>query len=244
MTEKPESWNPPPGAREWFAAVVAEFVRGSTAEIERTPLADRLRPSSAIYVPMFVGTLSARFALPPELATSLLAVLRDRTPAEWAASVDRAERQRRADDELALGATAQLTDILDERARAEPSPVVEPPDNWCPLCRAPFVSMDPTRYLCRGHAQPTVGGGFVAGVLAVTPGAAAALDEAAIATLFRRHLSGDFGELDDEDVRTNQRAIASGDERVFSAYSVGDVELYVITEADRTRTTLLLRDEY
>ena len=118
MTEKPDPWNPPPGAREWLAAIVAEFVRGSTAEIERTPLADRLRPSSAIYVPMFTGMLSAQGGLPRELAIALLAVLRDRTPAEWAASIDRAERLRRADDELAHGATVQLMAIASAARRA------------------------------------------------------------------------------------------------------------------------------
>lgn len=119
-------------------------------------------------------------------------------------------------------------------------------DNWCPFCRAPFVSMDPTLTLCRGlHSEPT-GYRFVSGNFHVAPGAARAFEQMSgmIVALFRRHLSGDFGELDADDRAVNERAIASGEERVFSSYSVGGVRVYVITEHDRSRTTLLLADEY
>jgi len=119
-------------------------------------------------------------------------------------------------------------------------------ENWCPFCRAPYVSMDPSIELCRGHSRPMVGYRFVPGTFSITPGVAATFPPALsgmLVSLFRRHLSGDFGELDREDVRANERAIATG-ERILSAYSVGDVKLYIITEADRSRTTLLLRNEY
>ena len=63
-------------------------------------------------------------------------------------------------------------------------------------------------------------------------------------SLLSRHVSGDFGsDLDAEDVQANHDAIRDG-ERVLSAYMVGDVRLYIITEADRSSTTILRADQY
>ncbi|MBP5059611.1 DUF6094 domain-containing protein [Pseudomonas chlororaphis] len=62
----------------------------------------------------------------------------------------------------------------------------------------------------------------------------------------RRHLAGDWGELCDEDKQTNQQALKCGD-RLFSAYdiSAGDeTRLWIITEADRSVTTVLLPEDY
>lgn len=81
------------------------------------------------------------------------------------------------------------------------------------------------------------------GRLKVSPGARAALTHEQIAALFERHASFDWAELDAHDVAANVLAIARG-ERVLSGYTVGSVKLFVITEADRSRTTVLLRSEY
>ncbi|QHF43082.1 SAM-dependent methyltransferase [Pseudomonas sp. S35] len=62
----------------------------------------------------------------------------------------------------------------------------------------------------------------------------------------RRHFSGDWGELPDEDWTSNQRALTTG-ERLFSSYNVdaGDeTRLWIITEADRSSTTVLLPSDY
>lgn len=62
----------------------------------------------------------------------------------------------------------------------------------------------------------------------------------------RRHFSGDWGELPDEDWNSNQRALNTG-ERLFSSYNVdaGDeTRLWIITEADRSTTTVLLPSDY
>ena len=62
----------------------------------------------------------------------------------------------------------------------------------------------------------------------------------------RRHFSGDWGELPQEDWSSNQRALTTG-ERLFSSYdiSAGDENrLWIITEADRSVTTLLLPSDY
>ncbi|MCO8166192.1 DUF6094 domain-containing protein [Pseudomonas sp. 21LCFQ02] len=62
----------------------------------------------------------------------------------------------------------------------------------------------------------------------------------------RRHLSGDWGELRQEDQQSNQQALRSG-ERLFSCYDtpvVDEPRLWIITEADRSVTTLLLPSDY
>ena len=58
-----------------------------------------------------------------------------------------------------------------------------------------------------------------------------------------RHASGDWGELDAHDRRANERSLERG-WRVLSSYTVGEGRVWVITEADRSVTTILLPDEY
>jgi hypothetical protein len=61
----------------------------------------------------------------------------------------------------------------------------------------------------------------------------------------RRHLGGDWGDLDEGDRRQNDAALASGGVRLFSSYQVDrGLQLWIITESDRSVTTLLLPDEY
>ena len=58
-----------------------------------------------------------------------------------------------------------------------------------------------------------------------------------------RHASGDWGILDAHDRRENERSLKHG-WRVLSSYKVGERRIWVITEADRSVTTILLPDEY
>ena len=61
----------------------------------------------------------------------------------------------------------------------------------------------------------------------------------------RRHLHGDWGDLSDDDRRQNDAALKSGEDRLFSSYQVTrDLKLWIITEWDRSVTTLLLPSEY
>ena len=61
----------------------------------------------------------------------------------------------------------------------------------------------------------------------------------------RRHLGGDWGDLDDSDRRQNDAALKSGEDRLFSSYQVTPgLKLWIITEWDRSVTTLLLPSEY
>ena len=87
---------------------------------------------------------------------------------------------------------------------------------------------------------------FPLGKVVATPGALIALEAAAAnpADFLERHQHGDWGEVDDFDRRANDRAVHSGG-RILSAYHTGRGEkLWVITEADRSSTCLLLPSEY
>jgi len=78
-----------------------------------------------------------------------------------------------------------------------------------------------------------------------TPGALDLLDRNGInaTTYLTRHQCGDFGALCPADVQENMFAVNHG-LRILSAYDVGTERLWLITEADRSATTLLLPSEY
>jgi hypothetical protein len=62
--------------------------------------------------------------------------------------------------------------------------------------------------------------------------------------LLQRHLDGEWGDISEEDREANNSALENGG-RLLSAYRIGNgVKLWVITEADRSVTTVLLPDEY
>ena len=87
---------------------------------------------------------------------------------------------------------------------------------------------------------------FPLGRIVATPGALQALEAAGQqpAQFLDRHVSGDWGELDDEDKRENEFSVRNG-LRILSAYTTAAGEkIWIITEADRSATTLLLPEEY
>lgn len=59
----------------------------------------------------------------------------------------------------------------------------------------------------------------------------------------RRHARGDWGDLDPEDKAENDHALGRR-LRILSAYTVGGVKVWIITEADRSATTVLFPSEY
>ena len=62
--------------------------------------------------------------------------------------------------------------------------------------------------------------------------------------LLARHVTGDWGDLCDEDKAENELSVEQGF-RILSAYELQTgTKLWVITEADRSATTFLLPDEY
>ena len=88
---------------------------------------------------------------------------------------------------------------------------------------------------------------FEPGQVLATPGAIEALKAANVtaSTLLNRHLSGDYGNVCEEDRQANDRGIKSGD-RILSSYPItaDGVKVWVLTEADRSVTTFLLPEEY
>jgi hypothetical protein len=87
---------------------------------------------------------------------------------------------------------------------------------------------------------------FQLGQLVATPGALRALEEAGQSPAFflEKHMSGDWGEVNDEDKRLNDEALVIG-ERLLSAYrTLKGVKFWIITEADRSSTCCLLPSEY
>lgn len=87
---------------------------------------------------------------------------------------------------------------------------------------------------------------FPLGRVVATPGALDALAEVGQTpvALLVRHQGGDWGELPPEDVAANEEALLVGG-RLLSAYTLtSGVRLWIITEWDRSITTLLLPSEY
>jgi hypothetical protein len=87
---------------------------------------------------------------------------------------------------------------------------------------------------------------FSLGQTHITPGAEEALMIAGQTGIefLRRHVSGDFGELSDADLSENELSLREGF-RLLSAYrTTKGQKLWIITEADRSSTSILLHDEY
>ena len=91
---------------------------------------------------------------------------------------------------------------------------------------------------------------FRLGKTVITPGAISTMAQSGISpeTLLRKHQGGNWGDLCQEDAELNDDAISNGDPekqgRVLSSYNVGADKIWVITEWDRSVTTLLLPREY
>jgi hypothetical protein len=103
---------------------------------------------------------------------------------------------------------------------------------------------------CRlSQLQAQEGGGragFLLGHVVITPGALAALKAAGQLALdmLRRHATADWGDLDEHDRLVNQQALTHGG-RLLSSYLLrNNQRLWIITESDRSVTTLLLPSEY
>ena len=87
---------------------------------------------------------------------------------------------------------------------------------------------------------------FPAGQIVATPDALALLEQANKSPLefLSRHLRGDWGNLCQEDKTENELSLKHGF-RLLSSYQLTDTEkIWIITEADRSVTTLLLPAEY
>mgnify|MGYP001818718626 CR=1 FL=1 len=87
---------------------------------------------------------------------------------------------------------------------------------------------------------------FKLGQVVGTPGA---LEEMAKAgqnplELLRRHVTGDWGQVPEEDARENEFSVEKGF-RIISVYTLSTgVKIWVLTEADRSASTFLLPEDY
>lgn len=85
------------------------------------------------------------------------------------------------------------------------------------------------------------------GRVVATPGALAVLEDAGTEALdlLRRHVAGDWGEVPACDARENGRSVRNG-WRILSSYPVREAgqRVWIITEADRSSTCILLPSEY
>ncbi len=86
---------------------------------------------------------------------------------------------------------------------------------------------------------------FKLGSVVATPGALQFCEQHKInpLLLLGRHMAGDWGDLTADDVAANVHAVQH-DLRIFSSYKFSESKVWVITEADRSSTCILLPDEY
>ena len=85
---------------------------------------------------------------------------------------------------------------------------------------------------------------FLLGQLVATPGAVSTIPQEDIEQVLQHHQSGDWGDLEADDSHVNERSLAEG-LRLFSAHQTTDgTKFCIITEHDRSVTTVLLPQEY
>ncbi len=84
---------------------------------------------------------------------------------------------------------------------------------------------------------------FPLGEVVITANAAQHLDMIAVHEALRRHAAGDWGDICPEDASENELSLKEGF-RLFSVYGTGARRFWIITEADRSVTTVLLPEDY
>ena len=87
---------------------------------------------------------------------------------------------------------------------------------------------------------------FALGHVVGTPGAMAALAASGQSPekFLRRHVRGDWGDVSAADAEANDESLAGGDRLLSSYRTSSGTKIWIITEADRSATTLLLPEEY
>ncbi|EJW14317.1 hypothetical protein M5X00_23220 [Paenibacillus alvei] len=85
-------------------------------------------------------------------------------------------------------------------------------------------------------------GKFNLGTVVITPGASDICEDHVLSAL-TRHISGDWGDVCEEDKQENDYSLAHGG-RLLSSYRSAGVKFWIITEHDRSITTILLPEEY
>jgi hypothetical protein len=84
---------------------------------------------------------------------------------------------------------------------------------------------------------------FPLGQIVITANAAQRLDTAAVHEGLGRHATGDWGDICPEDACENELSLNEG-YRLMSVYGTGERRFWIITEADRSVTTVLMPEDY
>ncbi len=84
---------------------------------------------------------------------------------------------------------------------------------------------------------------FPLGQIVMTPGAHETFTPDQIAEALRRHARGDWGDICKTDAQENELSLKEGF-RLMSVYTFDENKLWIITERDRSTTTVLLPEEY
>ena len=84
---------------------------------------------------------------------------------------------------------------------------------------------------------------FNLGQTVMTRGVAESINQVVLLSYLARHAAGDWGDVGVEDGAENDWALNNG-QRLLSAYTVGDHRIWIITEWDRSVTTVLFPEEY
>jgi hypothetical protein len=85
---------------------------------------------------------------------------------------------------------------------------------------------------------------FRLGRILSTPNALSKLDNADILTAIQRHQAGDWGDVQATDRRANDRALEEGTRLLSIYHSAKGVKFWIVTEADRSATTVLLPEDH
>lgn len=70
------------------------------------------------------------------------------------------------------------------------------------------------------------------------------IDANKVTEFLNKHVTGDFGQLDKSDIKMNLEAIKTGEDRILSCYHHHSRKIYIITEWDRSYTTIMFAEEY
>lgn len=85
---------------------------------------------------------------------------------------------------------------------------------------------------------------FPKGHLVATPGVLSQIPQAEIQQALARHLSGDWGDICADDAQANEQSLVDGTRILSVFHSSNGTKFWVITEADRSSTCVLLPEEY
>jgi hypothetical protein len=85
---------------------------------------------------------------------------------------------------------------------------------------------------------------FRLGHIVATPNALSRLTDEDVLRGIQRHQSGDWGDVDTHDRQANDRALIEGTRLLSVYHAANGVKFWIITEADRSVTTVLMPEDY